>query len=157
MDQKIKYYRNLADEFLNSSISLTKMAEREHTTRQTLAKHFKLLGIQIINKQNRIKFDNSVFKGRTNWIGSKIKTKTGNNRNRNAIDSYTREMIRKGKRISNILSEATGQTIVFEDGERYKIPEVFGFNWGKPNDETKTWINQINSAIRFPYVAGWSR
>ena len=93
------------------------------------------------------RFDNSVFKGRTNWIGSKIKTKTGNNRNRNAIDSYTREMIRKGKRISNILSEATGQTIVFEDGERYKIPEVFGFSWGKPNDETKTWINQINSAI----------
>lgn len=45
MDQKIKYYRNLADEFLNSSISLTKMAKREHTTRQTLAKHFKLLGI----------------------------------------------------------------------------------------------------------------
>ena len=87
------------------------------------------------------KFDESVF------LGSNIKTKTGNNRNRNAIDSYTREMIRKGKRISNILSEANGQTIVFEDGERYKIPKVFGFSWGKQHDETKTWINQINRAI----------
>lgn len=100
-----------------------------------------------LDKSLITKFDKSVFKGRTNWIGTEIKTHTGNNKNRNAIDSYTRELIRKGKRISKILSEANGQTIVFEDGERYKIAEVFGFSWGKPNDETKTWINQINGAI----------
>lgn len=50
MQEKLKYYRTLADEFLNSSISLTKMAKRENTTRQTLAKYFKMLGVKVINK-----------------------------------------------------------------------------------------------------------
>ena len=47
MDEKMKYYAKLADEFLNTDISLTKMAERELTTRQTLAKYFKKLGIYL--------------------------------------------------------------------------------------------------------------
>ena len=74
MQEKLKYYRTLADEFLNSSISLTKMAVREGTTRQTLAKHFRELGVEIINKQNRLKFDNTVFdcidtEEKAYWLG----------------------------------------------------------------------------------------
>jgi intein/homing endonuclease len=74
MQEKLKYYRTLADEFLNSSISLTKMAAREGTTRQTLAKHFRELGVEIINKQNRLKFDNTVFdcidtEEKAYWLG----------------------------------------------------------------------------------------
>ena len=74
MQEKLKYYRTLADEFLNSSISLTKMAEREGISRQTLAKYFKQLGVEIINKQNRLKFDNTVFDSidteeKAYWLG----------------------------------------------------------------------------------------
>lgn len=74
MQEKLKYYSNLADEFLNSSISLTQMAKREKTTRQTLAKYFKLLGVEVINKQNRLKFDNTVFDSidteeKAYWLG----------------------------------------------------------------------------------------
>ena len=74
MEEKLKYYRILADEFLNSTISLTKLAIREGTTRQTLAKYFKKFGIPIINKQNRLKFDNTVFdfidtEEKAYWLG----------------------------------------------------------------------------------------
>lgn len=74
MQEKLKYYRTLADEFLNSSISLTKMAEREGISRQTLAKYFKQLGVEIVNKQNRLKFDNTVFDSidteeKAYWLG----------------------------------------------------------------------------------------
>lgn len=74
MQEKLKYYRTLADEFLNSSISLTKMAKREGTSRQTLAKYFKQLGVEIVNKQNRLKFDNTIFDSidtekKAYWLG----------------------------------------------------------------------------------------
>ncbi len=50
------------------------MAAREGTTRQTLAKHFRELGVEIINKQNRLKFDNTVFdcidtEEKAYWLG----------------------------------------------------------------------------------------
>lgn len=74
MQEKLKYYRMLADEFVNSSISLTKLAKREGTTRQTLAKYFKQLGVEIVNKQNRLKFDNTIFDSidteeKAYWLG----------------------------------------------------------------------------------------
>lgn len=74
MDDKTKYYLKLADEFLNTEISLTKMADREKTTRQTLSKKFKELGIEIINKQNATKFDETVFdvidtEEKAYWLG----------------------------------------------------------------------------------------
>ena len=43
-------YKQLAEEFKTSSISLTKLAEREGITRYTLTKHLKELGVQIVNK-----------------------------------------------------------------------------------------------------------
>lgn len=67
-------YEQLALEFETTSISLTKLAEREGTTRQTLARHFKELGIEIINKQNRSKFDEHIFdvidtEEKAYWLG----------------------------------------------------------------------------------------
>lgn len=74
MEEKMKYYAKLADEFLNSDISLTKMAEREFTTRQTLAKYFKKLGVEIVNKQNTTKFNENIFDSidteeKAYWLG----------------------------------------------------------------------------------------
>ena len=43
-------FEKLAFEFQTTNISLTKMAKREGTARQTLAKYFKEMGIEIINK-----------------------------------------------------------------------------------------------------------
>lgn len=59
---------------MNLPISLTKLAEREGTTRQTLAKYFKQLGVKIVNKQNRLKFDNTIFDSidteeKAYWLG----------------------------------------------------------------------------------------
>lgn len=54
-------FEELAFEFQTTPISLTKMAEREKTTRQTLSKYFKKLGIDVINKQNRCKFNEHIF------------------------------------------------------------------------------------------------
>lgn len=64
----------LAFEFQTTSISLTKLAEREYTTRQTLAKKFKELGIEIINKQNKTKFNEHIFDSidteeKAYWLG----------------------------------------------------------------------------------------
>lgn len=64
----------LAFEFQTTEISLTKMAAREHTTRQTLAKYFKDLGIEVVNKQNVTKFDEHIFdeidtEEKAYWLG----------------------------------------------------------------------------------------
>ena len=74
MDNKIKHYRDLAIEFSTTDISLTKMASREKTSRQTLAKYFKMLGFEIINKQNKPKFNYNVFDSidteeKAYWLG----------------------------------------------------------------------------------------
>lgn len=67
-------FEKLAFEFQTTNISLTKMAKREGTTRQTLAKHFKDLGVEVINKQNRVKFNEHVFdkidsEEKAYWLG----------------------------------------------------------------------------------------
>ena len=64
----------LALEFQTTGISLTQMAKREGTSRQTLAKKFKELGIEIINKQNRTKFNENIFDSidteeKAYWLG----------------------------------------------------------------------------------------
>lgn len=64
----------LAFEFQTTEISLTKMAEREGTTRQTLAKYFKGIGIEVINKQNKSKFNEHIFdvidtEEKAYWLG----------------------------------------------------------------------------------------
>ena len=67
-------WEELGFEFQTTSISLTKMAKRENTTRQTLSKHFKELGIDVINKQNRCKFNCNIFDSidseeKAYWLG----------------------------------------------------------------------------------------
>lgn len=67
-------FEKLAFEFQTTSISLTKMAKREGTTRQTLAKYFRELGVEIINKQNRVKFNEHIFdvidtEEKAYWLG----------------------------------------------------------------------------------------
>ena len=67
-------FQKLALEFETTSISLTKMALREGTTRQTLAKYFKKMGVKIINKQNRCKFNCNIFdcidtEEKAYWLG----------------------------------------------------------------------------------------
>lgn len=67
-------FEKLAFEFQTTDISLTKIAKREGTTRQTLAKYFKKMGIEVINKQNRTKFDANVFdkidsEEKAYWLG----------------------------------------------------------------------------------------
>lgn len=67
-------FEKLAYEFQTTAISLTKMAEREGVDRRTLSKHFKDLGIEVINKHNITKFNENVFDTIDNeekayWLG----------------------------------------------------------------------------------------
>ena len=67
-------WENLAFEFQTTKISLTEMGKRENVDRRTLAKHFKALGIEIINKQNCSKFNEHIFdeidsEEKSYWLG----------------------------------------------------------------------------------------
>lgn len=67
-------YDKLAFEFQTTDISLTQMAKREQVDRRTLSSHFKKLGIEIINKQNRSKFNEHIFDSidteeKAYWLG----------------------------------------------------------------------------------------
>lgn len=67
-------WENLAFEFQTTPISLTEMGKREKIDRRTIAKHFKELGIKIVNKQNCAKFDENIFdnidsEDKAYWLG----------------------------------------------------------------------------------------
>ena len=67
-------FEKLAFEFQTTSISLTKMAKREGTTRQTLATYFRDLVVEIVNKQNKVKFNEHIFDSidteeKAYWLG----------------------------------------------------------------------------------------
>lgn len=67
-------WENLAQEYLNEGISLTKLSVKYGINRWTITERFKKLGIEIINKQNRTKFDNTVFDSidteeKAYWLG----------------------------------------------------------------------------------------
>ena len=67
-------FEQLAFEYQTTDISLTKLAKREKTTVETLSKYFKLMGVEIINKQNRPKFNIHVFdeidtEEKAYWLG----------------------------------------------------------------------------------------
>lgn len=66
--------KNLDWEKLAFEISLTEMGKREKVDRRTLSKHFKELGIEIINKQNCSKFNEHIFDAidteeKAYWLG----------------------------------------------------------------------------------------
>lgn len=107
MDEKMKYYAKLADEFLNTDISLTKMAERELTTRQTLAKYFKKLGIEIVNKQNITKFNENIFDSidseeKAYWLGFIYADGTISSHKENEKNKNTLEIVLKGEDINHL-------------------------------------------------------
>lgn len=67
-------YDKLAFEFQTTDISLTEMAKREQIDRRTLSRNFKKLGIEIINKWNRPKFNEHIFDSidteeKAYWLG----------------------------------------------------------------------------------------
>ena len=67
-------WEKLAFEFQTTGISLTEMGKREKVDRRTLAKHFKELGIEIVNKQNRSKINEHIFdqidsEEKAYWLG----------------------------------------------------------------------------------------
>ena len=67
-------WENLAKEYIETGISLTKMSQKYEIGRWTLTDRFKKLGINIVNKQNELKFDNTVFDSIDNeekayWLG----------------------------------------------------------------------------------------
>lgn len=67
-------WEKLAFEFQTTGISLTEMGKRENVDRRTLSKHFKELGIEIVNKQNRSKFNEHIFdvidtEEKAYWLG----------------------------------------------------------------------------------------
>lgn len=67
-------FSELALEYRSGNISLTKMEQKYGISRQTLSRRFKKLGIDIVNKQNELKFDNTVFDSIDNeekayWLG----------------------------------------------------------------------------------------
>lgn len=67
-------YKKLADEFVNTDISLTQLAKRENIGRWTLTDRFKKLGVVIINKQNISKFNEHIFdcidtEEKAYWLG----------------------------------------------------------------------------------------
>lgn len=67
-------WEQLAFEFQTTSISLAEMGKRENVDRRTLSKHFKELGVKIVNKQNRAKFNEYIFDSidteeKAYWLG----------------------------------------------------------------------------------------
>lgn len=67
-------WNELANEYLETGISLTKMSEKYNIGRWTITDRFKKLGIDIVNRQNELKFDNTVFdfidsEEKAYWLG----------------------------------------------------------------------------------------
>jgi len=67
-------WKELAKEYLETGISLTKMSEKYEISRSILTNRFKKLGVKIVNRQNEVKFDESVFdlidsEEKAYWLG----------------------------------------------------------------------------------------
>lgn len=67
-------WKELAKEYLETQISLTKMSEKYEISRSILTNRFKKLGVEIVNRQNEVKFDESVFdlidsEEKAYWLG----------------------------------------------------------------------------------------
>lgn len=67
-------WKKLAKEYLETGISLTKMSEKYEISRSILTNRFKKLGVEIVNRQNEVKFDESVFdlidsEEKAYWLG----------------------------------------------------------------------------------------
>ena len=101
-------FEKLAFEFQTTDISLTKIAKREGTTRQTLAKYFKKMGIEVINKQNRTKFDANIFdkidsEEKAYWLGFIFADGSIRSHKEGEKSAYTLEISLKGSDYEHLI------------------------------------------------------
>lgn len=67
-------WNELVKEYVETNISLTKMSEKYNIGRWTLTDRFKKLGVDIVNRQNEVKFNNKIFdkidtEEKAYWLG----------------------------------------------------------------------------------------
>lgn len=98
-------YKKLAVEYQTTNISLTKISQREKIDRGNLSKKFKNLGIEIINRQNKSKFNEHIFDSidteeKAYWLGFIFADGYIQFKNKNS--SYTFELSLKGSDINHL-------------------------------------------------------
>lgn len=74
MERDNKFWKEISDKYLNDNISLTKLSKEYKIDRRTLSSHLKQMGITIVNRQNRCKFNETVFDNidteeKAYWLG----------------------------------------------------------------------------------------
>jgi transcriptional regulator GlxA family with amidase domain len=55
------FLKQIMNRYLNEKISLIKLGKEYNIDRRTLSSHFKQMGVNVINRQNEIKFNEHVF------------------------------------------------------------------------------------------------
>lgn len=70
----ILYLKDAIDDYKNGLHSLTKLAKKYNLARCTISSALKLLGIEVINEQNTLRFDENIFNNINNeekayWLG----------------------------------------------------------------------------------------
>lgn len=68
------FLKQIMNRYLNEKISLTKLGKEYNVDRRTLSSHFKQMGINVINRQNEVKFNEHVFdkidtEEKAYWLG----------------------------------------------------------------------------------------
>lgn len=74
MERTNEFWNEISNRYLTEKISLTKLAKEYKIDRRTLSKRFKEMGIDVINNQNTVKFNESVFDSidteqKAYWLG----------------------------------------------------------------------------------------
>ncbi len=74
MERTNEFWNEISNRYLTEKISLTKLAKEYKIDRRTLSKRFKEMGIDVINNQNIVKFNESVFDSidteqKAYWLG----------------------------------------------------------------------------------------
>ena len=69
-----EFWKEIIDRYLNESVSLTQLGKEYNIDRRTLSSNLKKRGIDIINKQNILKFDETIFdildsEEKAYWLG----------------------------------------------------------------------------------------
>lgn len=74
MERTNEFWNEVSNRYLTEKISLTKLAKEYKIDRRTLSKRFKEMGIDVINNQNTVKFNESIFDSidteqKAYWLG----------------------------------------------------------------------------------------
>lgn len=100
-------YEKLAFEFQMTEISLTQMGQRENIDRRTLSRKFKDLGIEVINKQNKLKFNEHIFdcidtEEKAYWLGFIFADGSIRSKLHSKKSPYTFELSLKGSDVQHL-------------------------------------------------------